>query len=89
MTRNYLEKFENKILLKEGSIWEFIKGIIIGKTDFYDIADDDLESKNELRRSVAQLEKWGKSKYPYGSGTWAEHLKKEADKTREWYRSKN
>lgn len=68
-------------------LWDFIKGFVTGRADFSDINDKDLQSDNELRKSVAELKKWGQTKYPYGPGTWAEHLKKEADKIRAWYNS--
>ncbi len=86
MSRNHLEKFEDRYILKEGW-WEFIKGVITGKVDFSDVGEEDLKSDNELRKSVAQLEKWGKTKYPYGPGTWAEHLKKNADEIRSTFTS--
>lgn len=68
-------------------LWEFLKGFVTGTADFSDISDKDLESKNELRRAVAQSKKWGREKHPYSDMTNAEYLKKEADKIRAWYNS--
>jgi len=63
-------------------LWSFIKGFVTGRADFSDIDDKDLESDNELRKTMAQLKKWGKENHPYSDMTNSEYLQKEADAIR-------